>query len=523
MSDGTFDYVIVGAGPAGCVLANRLSASSHNKVALLEAGGADKAREIRIPAAFSKLFTTPVDWNYRTAKQEHLAGRELYWPRGKVLGGSTSINAMMWVRGHRADYDGWAQENPGWGWDDVVPYFKKVEHRVGATSNLGTEGPLWIEELRSPHPITKAFLAACEAEGIKRLDELNEPDNSGYAPTPTTMHNGRRWSAADAYLVPTGGRPNLTVITDALAERVTLDGDRATGVVYRDRRDVSRTILAKREVILCGGAVNTPQLLMLSGIGDPEHLGQTGIEVRHELPGVGTNLQDHLAAGIVAACPEPITMFTAEKLGHLMTYLLRHKGMLSSNVAEGVAFVRSRPELDAPDLELIFAPTPFVEHGFGTPTGHGITLGIVLLQPESRGRVTLASKDPRDAPIIDPGYLSAEGDLDTLVAGVRTAEKLFEAEPLKRYVSGPMEPWPGKVDDDVLKQHIREHTETLYHPAGTCRMGPGAGAVVDGSLRVHGLRGLRVVDASVMPRINRGHTMAPVYMIAEKAASLIGG
>jgi choline dehydrogenase len=521
MSDGTYDFIVIGAGPAGCVLANRLSGSPDRRVALIEAGQPDKAREIHIPAAFSKLFAGPYDWNYHTSKQPQLADRELFWPRGKTLGGSTSINAMMWVRGHQDDYDDWGRDCPGWSYEEVLPYFHRVEHRTVPTSVYGSDGPLWISDLRSPNPASLAFLAACAEQGLRPLDELNQPDNSGFALTPVTQHRGRRFSAADAYLVPVAGRPNLDVITGALVERVELDGDRATGVTYRTATGGTRRLTARREVVLCAGAVNTPQLLMLSGIGDPDHLRDVGIEPRHELPGVGGNLQDHLAAGVVVACPQPVTLVAAESLGQLARYLVTHTGMLTSSVAEGVAFVRSRPDLTAPDLELLFAPVPFVDHGKTAPSGHGITLGAVLLQPKSRGRITLASADPAEAPVIDPGYLSEAADVKTLLAGVRMAEKLADSEALKPFVSGPMDPWPGKVDDDTLERHIRERAETLYHPVGTCKMGIGSGAVVDTELRVHGLRGLRVVDASVMPRINRGHTQAPVYMIAERAAELL--
>ena len=519
MSDGIYDYVIVGAGPAGCVLANRLSAASDTRVALLEAGGPDKAREIKVPAAFSKLFTTPYDWNYHTSKQPQLADRQLYWPRGKTLGGSTSINAQMWIRGHRADYDGWGL--PGWSYDEVLPYFQRVERGAGLGGSYGTEGPLWISELRTLNPATVAFLAACAEAGIPPAAELNGGDNTGYSATPVTQRRGQRWSAADAYLRPAMRRPNLTVITGAYVDRVRLDGARASGVTYRDTDGAIHRVDAAREVLLCAGAVNSPQILMLSGIGDPDELRAVGIEPVCELPGVGANLQDHLAAGLTVHCPQKVTMFAAETFGQLARFLLTRKGMLSSNVAEAVAFVRSEPELPAPDLELIFGPVAFIEHGLVAPTDHGITVGVVLLQPESRGRVGLASANPAEPPVIDAGYLTAEADLGRLLTGVRVAESLVRTEALRAFVGAPMAPYPGTVDDAALTEHIRQRAETLYHPAGTCRMGEDDLAVVDTSLRVRGIGGLRVVDASVMPRINRGHTQAPVYMIAEKAADLI--
>jgi choline dehydrogenase len=520
---GSFDYLVVGAGPAGCVLAHRLSADPECSVALLEAGGPDTAREIRVPAAFSRLFTTEYDWNYRTVPQSGLGGRELYWPRGKTLGGSTSINAQMWVRGHRADYDGWAGDCDGWGYAEVLPYFLRAERRHRGTPGgvYGTEGPLWISELRSVNPATTAFLGACAEIGLRRLAELNEAENDGFAPTPVTQRRGRRWSAVDGYLRPAIRRTNLSVLTHAHATRIEFDGDRATGVTYRDANGATRTLTARREVILCGGAVNSPQLLMLSGIGDPETLRAVGVEPRHALPGVGANLQDHLAAGVIVHCPRPVTMFTAESAGQLARFLLLRKGMLASNVAEAVAFAHSEPGLPAPDLELIFAPSAYLDHGQTPPTGHGISIGIILLQPESRGRITLASAEPTQPPVIDPGYLSAGSDLRRLVAGVRLAERLLVTEAMRGYVGAPMAPYPGQVDDATLARHIRERAETLYHPVGTCRMGAGPDAVVDTALKVRGLQGLRVVDASVIPRITRGHTMAPTYMIAERAAELI--
>lgn len=519
LDNAAFDYVIVGAGPAGCVLANRLSADPGTTVLLLEAGGPDTAREIRIPAAFSKLFATPYDWNYRTVEQPRLAGRELFWPRGRTLGGSTSINAQMWIRGCAADYDGWGVE--GWSYADVLPYFQRVERRAGgAAGSYGTEGPLWIRELRSPSPITAAFLEACVAEGIPATGDLNGPDNSGCSPTPVTQHRGARFSAADAYLRPALKRPNLTVRTGATVDRVQLARQRAVGVAYQDERGMVRQVAARREVLLCAGAVNTPQILLLSGIGDPAAVRAGGVEPLHELPGVGANLQDHLSTGIIVTCPRPITMFAAESLGSVARYLFGRTGMLSSNIAEAVAFIapdRGTP----PEIELIFAPVPFVEHGMVPPPGHGLTIGVVLLQPRSRGTVGIAGPTAATPPVIEPGYLADEADLRRLIWGVRVAERLARSSALAPFVGAPMAPYAGVLDDDGLAESIRGNCETLYHPVGTCRMGTGDGAVVDPSLRVRGLAGLRVVDASVLPVINRGHTMAPVYMVAEKAADLI--
>jgi choline dehydrogenase len=523
MPTATFDYVIVGAGSAGCVLANRLSAEPTCTVALLEAGGRDRNLNVRIPAAFTKLFTTGYDWNYTTSPQPHLSQRRLYWPRGRTLGGCSSINAQMWVRGHPADFDAWAQTCPGWSYRDLLPYFQRAEHRVGSNSGdtYGTRGPLWISELRDPNPTTRAFLAACGEIGVRRLDELNQADPLGFAQTPVTQRRGRRVSAADGYLRPAAGRRNLTILTGTQAEAVLLDGTRATGVAYRDTGNRTGHILATREVIVSAGTVNSPQLLMLSGIGDPTHLRAIGITPRHALPGVGDNLQDHLSSAVTVHSRLPVTLATAESPRQLARYLLLRKGMLTSNLGEAVAFTRSNDALPAPDLELIWAPVPFLDHGRTPPPGHGLTIAVVLLQPDSRGRIRLATRHPTDPPVIDPGYLSAATDLPRIRIGLRTAQQLLGTTALQPYVGAPMHPWPGDMNDSALDQFVRQHAETLYHPTGTCRMGTDPGAVVDPELTVRGLRNLRVVDASVIPTITRGHIHAPTVMIAERAADLI--
>ncbi|HJY45259.1 MAG TPA: GMC family oxidoreductase N-terminal domain-containing protein [Propionibacteriaceae bacterium] len=523
MAAGSYHYVIVGAGPAGCVLANRLSADPACRVLLLEAGGSDRKREIRIPAAFTKLFQTSYDWNYRTAKQPQLSNREIYWPRGKTLGGSTSIHGQAWTRGHRADYDGWAGSCPGWSYEEVVPYFRRAEHRVGSNAGgvYGTAGPQYISELRDPNPTAVAFLAACAELGLRRLGELNEPDNTGYAPTPVTQRRGLRHNAAAAYLRPVRRRRNLTVLTGAYAQRILLDGSGATGVQYRDAAGTTQRVTASREVILSAGAVNSPQLLMLSGIGAADQLRVAGVQPRHELAGVGANLQDHPSCAVIVHCPKPVTLFAADSPTQLARFLLLRRGLLTSSVNEAIAFVRSDPALAAPDLGLILLPVPVLGEGLTPPTAHGFTIGVELLQPDSHGTIRLASADPAEPPVIDPGYLTAESDLHGLRAGLRIAERLCDTAALRPYVGAPMAPWPGKVDDATLATYLREHVQTTYHPVGTCRMGTDDAAVVDPELRVRGLDRLRVVDASVMPRIIRGHTHAPTVMIAERAADLI--
>jgi len=515
------DYVIVGAGSAGCVLAARLSEDPTCRVLLLEAGPSDRKNEVRIPAAFSKLFHTERDWDYHTTPQEQAEGREMFWPRGRMLGGSSSMNAMMWVRGNRRDFDGWAAlGNLGWAYDDVLPAFRRSEDSArGGSEHRGTGGPITVSELRDPNPMTHAFVDAAVAAGIPRAADVNGAEQDGVGYTQVTQRRGARCSTSSAYLRPARRRKNLEVRTGAQATRVLLDGTRAVGVEYRvdGRRE---TATADREAILAGGAVNSPQLLMLSGIGPAEQLRAHGIEPAVDLSGVGQNLQDHLAVCAIALATQPISLVSAESPGNLARYLLRRKGMLTSNVAEGVAFVRTAPGLPAPDIELVFAPVPFIDHGLVTPPGHGLTVGAVLLRPKSRGAVTLASGDPFVAPRIDPEYFTDPDDVRVLVEGVRMARRVLRTEPLASFAGDDLEPSPG-TDDDGLEAFVREQAETLYHPVGTCRMGIDADAVVDPSLRVHGTSDLRVVDASVMPTIPGGHTNASTIMIAERAAELV--
>jgi choline dehydrogenase len=517
-----FDYVVVGAGSAGCALANRLSARGDVRVALVEAGPRDRKLEIRMPAGFTKLFHGPLDWDLSTTAQPELKGRELYWPRGRVLGGSSSFNAQMWVRGARADYDAWAEAAPGWSFDDVLPYFKRSERRVGSNAGdvYGTDGPVWVEELRDPSPLRLPFLDACAEAGLARLPELNEPGIDGYGPTPVTQHRGRRWSSADAYLRPALRRPNLAVFLGRQVSRVVLEDGRATGIEAAGPDGSVRRLSARREVVLCAGAVHSPHLLQHSGVGDPADLDAAGIGTVVELPGVGKNLQDHLSVPVIRFTRDAITLVGAEAPTQLLRYLLLRRGMLTSNVGEGVAFVRSDPSLAHPDLELIFAPGPFINHGQDDPPGHGITIGVVLLTPASRGTVAPRSADPASAPAIDAGYLTHPDDLPRLVTGMRAADALFDSAALGPHVTVPMMPAEGETD---LDEYVRLNAQTLYHPVGTCRMGTGDDAVVDPELRVRGVAGLRVADASVMPDIIRGHTHAPAIMIAEKAADLILG
>ena len=499
------DYVIVGAGSAGCVLAARLTEDSSTSVLLLEAGPRDRKLEIRIPAAFSKLYKSEVDWGYSTAPQAGLDGREIFFPRGKTLGGSSSISAMMVLRGHRGDYP-WG---PGWGWDAVEPYYRR-----------SVEGPFPSAELLEPSPLTTAFVEAAVAAGLRHRENLNDPDNEGVGFVPVSQRKGRRWSTADGYLRPALRRPNLTVATQAHVTRVLVEDGRAVGVDYRlgEREEEAR---AEREVILCGGAINSPHLLLLSGIG-PRHVLETaGIDVVHELPGVGRNLQDHLANGILARTTGAKTLYTAESYRNLVRFLARRRGPLTSNVAEGAAFVRSRAELQGPDLELVFAPVLYEEEGLVPPSEDGITLAAVLLQPRSFGTVQLRSADPFDPPVIDPRYLSDPEDVRVLLHGVRLARRVLAQEPLARHVAGELQPGEEAQSDEELEAHLRARSQTLYHPVGTCRLGTDELAVVDPELRVRGLGRLRVVDASAIPWVPRGHTGWPTVMLAERAADLV--
>ncbi|MDB4989070.1 MAG: Choline dehydrogenase [Myxococcaceae bacterium] len=523
-----YDYVIVGAGAAGCVLANRLSASGTHSVLLIEAGGSDKLTNVQIPAAFGKLFKSAHDWAYFTEPQAGADDRRMYWPRGKMVGGSSSMNAMMWIRGHRDDFDHWQElGNPGWGYDDVAPMFGKIARcKTGPGDSYSEQGPMVIEDLRDPNITTRAFLSACKEAGLRELADHNLADNEGYALTRVNQKRGRRFSVADGYLHPVLARKNLTLATKSMVQKIELRGQRAVGVRYQNAKGRVVVAEARREVILAAGAIGSPQLLMLSGIGPGEELSRLGIDVVCDRPAVGDNLQDHLLTGVMVHCPLPVTLLSAESPLNLFKYFAMRKGMLTSCVAEAAAFVRTRPELRAPDVELIWAPVPYIEHGFVVPTGHGLGIGMVLLTPESRGRISLNSSHPQAAPAIDPRYLSdPQGrDIETIVAGLRFARHVMTMPSLSPYIGAPLLPGPEVADtDEALAAYARAKTETLYHPVGTCRMGSDADAVVDPSLRVRGIAGLRVADASIMPRITRGHTQAPTLMIAERAAELILG
>jgi choline dehydrogenase len=518
------DYVIVGAGSAGCALAGRLSEDPAAEVLLIEAGGGDRHPNVKIPATFAKQFHSKRDWDLATEPEPHCDDRSLYVPRGKGLGGSSSMNAMLYVRGHPLDYEGWeAAGATGWSWEGIRPYFLRAEDNArGESEHHATGGPLRVEDERSPRKLTGQFLESCAAAGIPRIADCNGPEQDGAALVQVTQRGGRRWSTADAYLRPARKRENLSVITGAQVLGVELQGSRAVGVRYR-RRGRERVVRAGRETILCAGAIASPQLLMLSGIGPAGQLHALGIEVAADLPGVGENLQDHPYLVTVWDLPGGGSLADAEKPRALLEYLLRRSGPLTSTVAEAVAFVRSRPGLAQPDLQFHFAPVYFVDHGEEEYDGHAITMGPALVSPRSRGHVRLRSADPGDKPAILTNSLADPGDVAALVAGTRLAREIAASEPFASTLGRELYPGPGIESDEALADDLRRRVELLYHPVGTCRIGSGGDAVVDPELRVRGIEGLRIADASVMPTIPSGNTNAPTIAVAERAADLIRG
>lgn len=522
----SFDYVVVGAGSAGCVLAARLTEDPAVSVLLLEAGPADDADEIRIPAAFVNLFKTRWDWDYRTTEQKQLHGRRADWPRMKALGGCSSMNAMIYMRGNRADYDGWRDAGGarGWGYRDVLPYFVRSETntRFGDPYH-GTDGPLHVEDRRFTHDLTERWVQSAVSWGLKPNDDFNGAQQQGAGLYQVTCERGRRASAADGYLRPAMDRPNLAVRTGAHVNRVLLEGGRAVGVSY-SREGEERSVRADREVVLSGGAINSPQLLMLSGIGPAAHLREVGVEVVADLPGVGGNLQDHPVVPLMWFTRDTSDIAEFATPARLAQWQLFGRGPLASNVGEGGAFFPSRDGLAAPDIQVHVAPTGFYDNGLREPVGRLFTAAATLVSPASRGALRLRSTNPRWHPEIDAAYYDDPADLDAMLAGSRVLLDIARQAPLAARLGAPWRPARSDgLTDGELTEHIRQLTQTLYHPSGTCAMGSGEDAVVDPELRVRGVESLRVVDASVMPVVPRGNTNAPTIMIAEKAADLLRG
>jgi choline dehydrogenase len=519
----TADYVVVGTGSAGSVLAERVSADPRNRVVVLEAGGKDTDRRIRMPVTWTQLFRSPIDWDYLTEPQPELNGRRIYWPRGKTLGGSSSMNAMLWVRGFAADYDEWAEHaGEQWSFNHIVKYFKQIENVEGASEpHEGVGGPLYISQQRSPHPLTAVWLQAVQQTG-HAIERPNLPQPNGFSQTMVTQRRGARWSAADAWLRPALRRKNLTLITNATVTRVIFSDKQAVGVEV-ENNGTRQFVRARREVVVCAGAVNSPQLLMLSGIGDREHLQRHGIEVVHHLPQVGHNLQDHLVA-YLGFDVEANTLFGAGRPLQIANYLIRRRGMLTSNQGEAYGFVRSRPEMALPDLELFFGPGPFFDQGLGELYGHAVTFGPILQKPHSRGVISLRSADPNHKPIIDARYLSDPDGIDraAMLEGLRMCAKIADAPALAGVLGRLARPiGASDTSEATLEQALYNEAHSLWHPVGTCRMGTDRDSVVTPELQVRGVRGLRVADASVMPTITRGHTHAPSVLIGAKAADLI--
>ncbi|WP_420585453.1 GMC family oxidoreductase [Ruegeria sp.] len=532
-----FDYVIVGGGSAGSVLANRLSEDPDTHVCLLEAGGWGDGILVRMPSAVvAALPGRPKinNWALETVPQQGLNGRKGYQPRGKALGGSSAINAMLYIRGQRQDYDGWADLGcEGWDWDSVLPYFKKSENNeMGADDDHGASGPLQVSHQKEPRPITHAFVEAAEQMQHRRTDNFNRGDNEGVGLYQVTQfhdpaRNGERCSAAAAYVYPVIDRPNLTVITHAHAKELTFDGKRATGVIYkRKAKGPDIMVKARREVLICAGAFMSPQLLQVSGIGDGEDLKKHGINVRHNLPGVGKNLQDHLDFILSYKTKDTDNFGIGAAAGaNLMRHLWRWRkngvSMAATPFAEGAAFLKTSPALDRPDIQLHFVISLVDDHARKLHYGHGFSCHVCKLRPESRGTVGLASADPFAAPAIDPAFLSDDRDLETLIKGARMMRDILQAPALEPYRHKEMFGTDTAQTDADWERHIRARADTIYHPVGTCKMGVDEMAVVDPQLRVHGVEGLRVIDASVMPTLVSGNTNAPTIMIAEKAADMI--
>ncbi|HET6999548.1 MAG TPA: GMC family oxidoreductase N-terminal domain-containing protein [Solirubrobacterales bacterium] len=511
-----YDYVIVGAGSAGCVLASRLSEDPDISVLLLEAGPPDVSENLHVPLGYLKLARTEVDWDYATAPEPNCNGRRISLPRGKVFGGSSSINAMVYIRGNRADYDGW--NIPGWSWDDLLPYFLKAEDNERVASEWhATGGPLPVSDQRSGNAITPAFVEAGVEAGLPRNEDFNGAEQDGVGMYQLTQRGGMRASAAVAYLHPAIERPNLTVMPYMHVNRVLFDGNRAVGV-EATQLGQAQELRAEREVVLCGGSFNSPQLLMLSGVGPAEHLMLREIEVLLDQPAVGENLSDHPATYTVWITPEPESLLQALEPAALEEFTASQTGPFASNLAESGGFARVDPGAPAPDVQFHVAPLQIVDEGMADPTAHGIWVSPCLLTANSRGSVRLASNDPTAKPVVRDNFYTAPEDMPRMIAALRLAEEICAQPALRPYCAEKFTAPAGDSDED-FRAHAASTTFPIYHPVGTCAIG----SVVDADLKVEGLEGIRVVDASVMPTVPRGNTNAPTIAIAERAADLIKG
>jgi choline dehydrogenase-like flavoprotein len=526
MREAAYDYIIVGAGSAGSVLANRLSAQPEIKVLLLEAGGSDKSLYVRMPAGIANLAGPRFNWGYETAPQAAMKGRRMYWPRGRLLGGSSSVNAMVYMRGQPADYDHWRQlGNAGWSFADVLPWFKKAERNERLHDEFhGSDGPLNVAERPYTNPLSHVFVAAAQQASLPFNPDFNGAAQLGVGLFQVTQKNGRRWSAASAYLHPAAARENLTIVTKAQATRVLIEKGRAVGVEYARGRK-RRVVSATREVVLAGGAINSPQLLMLSGIGPAAELRTLGVRVALDLPGVGKNLQDHLNVNIVRRAKRGSTLDGKSRglapIGVALEFLFYGTGPGTSNIAEAGAFALSHLGAATPDIQYHFIPAQVVDHARQPMDGDGVTLHACCLRPQSRGEIRLASSDPLAPPVLDPNYLAADYDLKILIEGLRQGREILAAPAFKPWLEEERLPGPAVQSDAELEDFIRATAETEYHPVGTCKMGSDAMAVVDEKLRVRGVERLRVIDASIMPAVVSGNTNAPVIMIAEKGADMM--
>ena len=523
-----FDYIIIGAGSAGCVLANRLSESGRHRVLLLEAGGHDRHMWIHIPLGYGKLFDdAKVNWRYKTEPEPELNNRQIIQPRGKVLGGSSSINGLLYVRGQHEDYDHWRQlGNTGWDFADVLPYFRRAEDQArGADDFHGAGGPLAVSDVCEPHPLCDAFIEAAQRAGILRNDDFNGATQEGAGYFQLTAKNGRRWSTAVGYLRQARRRRNLAIVSNALASRILFSGRRAVGIQYL-QHSVPRTAYADGEVIVSGGAFNSPQLLQLSGLGPAKILRDLGIDVIADMPGVGADLQDHLQIRMQYRCTEPITMNDVinhwrQRYGAGLRYLMSRKGLLTIGAGYAGAFLRTRPELATPDVQIHFLIFSADAAGAALHPFPGFMVSVCQLRPQSRGFVRITSSDPSLPPSIQPRYLSARGDCDTVVAGMKAMRRIMNEPAMRRYIAEERAPGDHCVRDDDLLAFARDTGTTVYHPTSTCRMGPDPAAVVDERLRVRGLEGLRVIDASIMPTVVSGNTNAAAVMIGEKGADMV--